>query len=268
MDIFSLTTITLFLFVIIGSYLLFTNSIEGRAKMVLIVVVLIVFIYIFINLPIFNSYTESVSSPQDASKETIMTTYDYTATSYSLSTWIYINDWSSKLGQTKFICKRSFTTPNALEHNPSIALDTNQNNLIIKFHTNSNATSQSPSELKTITIPNISIQKWVNIVTCFGDNKVDTYINGKLTNTHVTNFPQYVPILPTPPPIVWTPAGNSYTGYISNSRYYARFLSPQEVWEIYKGGFSNNMLGNYLNQYNAAFVFSKNQMPIQTINLM
>jgi hypothetical protein len=266
MDVFSFTTIILFLFVIIGAYLLFTNSIEGRAKIVLIIVVLIVFIYIFINLPIFNSYSEATSSPQTASKQVSLAKYDVATTSYSLSTWIYINDWSTNLGKSKIICQRSY--PNAV-HNPTIALDTNKNNLTIKFNTYQDL-SQKAGTLQSISIPDIAIQKWVNIVTCFGDNKVDTYINGKLVNTFVTQFPQYLPKMDAAlvPPIIWTPTNQSFAGYISNSRYYARFLSPQEVWEIYKGGFSNNMLGNFLSQYNATFVFSKNQTPIQTINIM
>ena len=269
MDVTAFTTIILFLFVIIGAYLIFTNSIEGRAKIVLIIVVLIVFIYIFINLPIFNSYSEVTSSPASASIQTIQDKYDSTpTTSYSLSTWIYINDWATSLGNKKVICQRSYTNaPN----NPTLYLDTNKNNLIIKCNTfNTATTSNAPTE-EIITIPDISIQKWVHIVTCFGDNKVDTYINGKLVNTHVTNNPQYVPAAVAPavmPPFTWTPTGQTYSGYISNSRYYARFLTPQEVWDIYKKGFSNNMLGSFLSQYNATFVFSKNQKTIQTIPLM
>lgn len=215
------------------------------------------------NLPIFQSYSEATKSPTSAGKQVIQSKYDSTSTSYSISSWIYINDWSTNLGLTKIICTRSYTNAT---NNPTIALDTNQNNLVIKFNTYDGT---SPAE-KMIKIPDIPIQKWVNIVTCFGDNKVDTYINGKLVNTFVTEHPQYLPQMTdaTKPSITWTPTGQSFSGYISNTRYYGRFLSPQEVWEIYKGGFSNNMLGNYLSQYNAAFIFSKNQMPIQTINLM
>ena len=267
MDVTAFTTIILFLFVIIGAYLIFTNSIEGRAKIVLIIVVLIVFIYIFINLPIFNSYSEVTSTPTTAGIQVALDKYDATSTSYSLSTWIYINDWATSLGKDKIICQRSY--PSAT-NNPTILLDKNQNNLIIKFNTYTDLVSKSASP-KSISVPDIPIQKWVNIITCFGDNKVDTYINGKLVNTFVTNTPQYLPKMVAPavnPSFIWTPTGQSYAGYISNSRYYARFLTPQEVWDIYTKGFSNNMLGSFLSQYNASFTFSKNQKPIQTFNIM
>ena len=269
MDVTAFTTIILFLFVIIGAYLIFTNSIEGRAKIVLIIVVLIVFIYIFINLPIFNSYSEVTSSPAAASIQVIQDKYDETpTTSYSLSTWIYISDWVTSLGNDKIICRRSYS--NATD-NPTLLLDKTENRLKIKFNTYSSNSVSSTASLQNISVPDIPIQKWVHIITCFGDNKVDTYINGKLVNTFVTQFPQYIPATVSPnvmPPFTWTPTGQTYSGYISNSRYYARFLTPQEVWDIYKKGFSNNMLGSFLSQYNAAFVFSKNQKPIQTLNLM
>ena len=266
MDVTAFTTIILFLFVIIGAYLIFTNSIEGRAKIVLIIVVLIVFIYIFINLPIFNSYSEVTSSPAATSIQVIQDKYDETpTTSYSLSTWIYISDWATSLGNDKIICTRTYS---GVTDNPTLLLDKNQNILKIKFSTNPDTSQTSTNTSNTISVPDIPIQKWVHIVTCFGDNKVDTYINGKLVNTYVTQFPQYVPLVTTLPPFTWTPTGQTYSGYISNSRYYARFLTPQEVWDIYKKGFSNNMLGSFLSQYNAAFVFSKNQKPIQTIPLM
>jgi len=283
MDIYSFTTIILFLFVIIGAYLLFTNSIEGRAKLVLVVAVFIVFVYILMNLPIFNSYSEVAASPTTTVTAIEDSAYNYSvSSSYSLSTWIYVNDWNTGLGSPKYICTRTLSdAPN----NPSLYLDTNTNDLKILFNISGSTSNAAVGVQKPITVKNIPIQKWVNIVVCFGDNSVDTYINGKLVQTTVIDSPPYHPTLASTPTLTWVPkptavaavsgtnktalvAGNSYSGYISNSRYYSRFLSPQEVWEIYKGGFSNNMLGNFLNQYNASFVFSKNQTPLTTINIM
>ena len=114
---------------------------------------------------------------------------------------------------------------------------------------------------ENFSIDNIGIQKWINIVVCFGDNKIDTYINGKLEKSTVTDTPQYVlsDEASSLQPFTFTPNNSTYTGYISNTRYYPKFLSPQEVWDLYKAGFSNNLLGNFLNQYNASFTFYENQ---------
>jgi hypothetical protein len=111
--------------------------------------------------------------------------------------------------------------------------------------------------LETIRIPEISIQKWVNIVVSFGDNTVDTYINGKLVDSHVsTGTVQHVSTEADDTTMTW----GGFTGYISSSRYYPTFLTPQEAWSIYSGGFSDNLMGNFLNQYNAKFTFTQNQV--------
>jgi hypothetical protein len=118
---------------------------------------------------------------------------------------------------------------------------------------------------ETITIKEISIQKWVNIVITFGDNTVDTYINGKLVDSHVsTGSVQRVSNVASDSTLSW----GGFTGYISSSRYYPTFLSPQEAWSIYKEGFSDNLLGNFLNQYNAKFTFTQNQVEKASFNII
>ena len=249
MDFTSFTTIILVLFLIIGGYLVFTNQIEGRAKMILIVALLIVFIVIFINLPMFKSYSEFVSSPLDATQPFTIPGTSYTnSTSYSISSWIYINDWNTHLGRKKVILQRI----NGTKPNPSFALDEFENNLTIKFQ--EIATTNNTPVLKTITIPNISIQKWVNITSCFGDKTVDTYINGKLVNTFVTDNPQNISMTSQPVDINITPDGG-FAGSISNVRYYNIFLTPQQVWDIYNSGVNSS----FLNQFNASFTFYQNQ---------
>ena len=254
MDTSSFTTIIFILFGVIGAYLIFTNQIEGRAKIVMIIAILIVFIVIFMNLSMFKSYSEGSDSPKDATIATQITSYT-PSVSYSISIWMYINDWNDMLGQPKNICNR--VTNNG--KSPNIYLDSYKNQVKIGYITVPNDGSSFNLDPE-ITIPDISIQKWVNLVVCFDSNKIDSYVNGKLVNTTIPSNPQYMPTNITTtnllPPFNF---GNGFTGYLSNTRYYSRFLSPQEVWTIYSGGFSNNLLGNFLNQYNAAFIFYENQ---------
>ena len=430
MDILSFTTIIVMLFLIIGAYLIFTNQVEGRAKIIIIVAVFICFLYIFMNLNMFKSYTETKSSPVDASTKQTVSKVDTTSTSFSLTTWIYITDWDS--GNDKTL----FSMTNGIANNPTITIGPNNNELVIQYYTepstaeiddwsasrllpglfkaytdartawitasnnertttgnyvvessvdqptglvtdaqnptvalknitdaafvtlknarrafdggttgengylttvttshgdrsngttyNTNLTPSSQSvststpptnsklfasvadtvnsialsesnalagggkledtrtlsnnqgswsitnntpskSLETIKIKDISIQKWVNIVVSFGDNTVDTYINGKLVDSHVsTGSVQVVTITAANSTLSW----GGFTGYISSSRYYPRFLTPQEAWDIYKAGFSDNMLGNFLNQYNAKFTFSQNQVEKASFNII
>jgi len=470
MDILSFTTIILLLFIIVGAYLIVTNQTEGREKIILIVAVLISLIYIFMNLGIFNSYTETNSIPVNAYNIKKLTTVDTTSSSFSLSTWMYISEWDYGSKKTLF----SMTNDKGI-YNPSIILAPSTNDLIIKYYTSpsntditnkssietartnkniaktnleaalqryktakyafinaSNAEIDTPTpqttaatltaideliasrkaydggsttnyddftpnsnnyqtvygkgiknidatkisayvkeysakngtlfsntmlfetfkdltantiterdsesvtivditmpipndalyryndydniaagiiyneraftkvnyityltdkhayyntsslynyvtklstlksltlnttenvignySLEKITIKDISIQNWVNVVVSFGDNKVNTHINGKLVDSHVSAGSAQV---------VTTTAKNStlswggYTGYISASRYYPRFLTIREALNIYKEGFSDNLMGDFLNQYNAKITFSKNQI--------
>ena len=249
MDILSFTTIIVVLFIIIGGYLIFTNQIEGRPKIIIIVAVFICFIYIFMNLNMFKSYTEATSSPTEANTMQTVTGVDTTSTSFSLSTWIYITDWNPGISKTIF---------SGTDNCPTLTLDSTINNLIINY-----TTSESTSE--SITIKDISIQKWVNIVICFGDNNVDSYINGKLVDSHINNGSvQLVSSVADNTTLSW----GGFTGYISSSRYYPTFLSPQEVWDIYAAGFSSNLLGNFLNQYNATFTFSQNHVEKASFNII
>jgi hypothetical protein len=116
--------------------------------------------------------------------------------------------------------------------------------------------------MNTVHVKNISIQKWVNITVCFGDSNVDTYINGKLINTYVTMSSQhYQPNSSSSPeyknsPFEITP-DDGFDGYISQVRYYNRFLTPQDAWNIYKSGVNSN----FLNQYSAKFTFYNQQTP-------
>ena len=269
MDLFSLTTITVVLFLIIGAYILLTGQIEGRGKIVLIVAVLVAFIIIFLNLSIFKSYSEKNTYPlSTADKVEDITNYENSST-YSLSMWIFVNDWNQKLGIKKIICSRNLGI-NLLQ--PEIYLDQNRNSLKIDYYTNSiNAASIAPiKSTNPIEVNNIGIQKWNCIVVCFGDNKIDTYVNGKLEKSTLTNNIQFSnpSVKSEAIPFKFCPTDNTYNGYISATRYYPKFLSPQEVWEIYKQGFSNNLLGNFLNQYNARFTFTKDSKVLADIPLI
>ena len=268
MDFTSLTTIILVTFLIIGSYLIFTNQIEGRSKMILIVALLIIFI-ILISLPMFQSYTTLVSSPQDA-----MTTYSIPASSftgtnlsnYSLSSWIYVNDWNVNYGQ-----KKNIITSN--DGICGIQLDEYDNNLTITFNTYGDSASITHTS-QSIHITNVSIQKWVNITVCFGDNTVDTYINGKLVNSFVTNGTQYV-TSPNPgytigmmPSVGGNAAVSGFNGSLSNVRYYGKLLTPQDAWDIYNAGFGKNMFSSFLNQYGAKFTFYKSGAEIGRMSIL
>jgi hypothetical protein len=249
----SFSAILISLIIIVGGYLVFSDSVQGRAKLILIVFVGILGIYLLVNLPIFKSYTEILDSPKPATTPTIVqgSKLPVSSTAYSISTWIYVTDWNYGFGKQKTILQmpRSTDTP------MNLSLDSYDNNLIITYPVNTN----SKPVKETITVHNINIQKWVNIIVCFDSNKTDTYINGKLVDSHINSGVIYTPITQTD---LTVGSASGFSGSISNTRYYSKVLSPQEVWNIYRAGFSSNLLGNFLNRYNASFTFYQDQQVV------
>jgi hypothetical protein len=266
MNLLSFTAFILLLILSVGSYLVLADEVSGTIKMVLIVFLFFVGIYFLINLSFFKSYYEIKDTPMDASS-----TYVYPATkfsavdqTYSLSTWIYIDDWNNNFGAIKNIL--DFQRNGA--QSTKFLLDKYENNLLIEYDVYQNATSVQTVTQK-VKIPNINIQKWVCITACFNTNNTDTYINGKLIDTDVHNFPIYNPpnsitnkgalILAKSP---------GFSGKIGLTRYYGKILTPQDAWNIYKEGPTTNLLGSMLNRYNASFKFYQDNKEIQEIYLM
>uniref|UniRef100_A0A6C0EUN6 Uncharacterized protein n=1 Tax=viral metagenome TaxID=1070528 RepID=A0A6C0EUN6_9ZZZZ len=250
-------TFSMILFILvatIGSYLVLTDAVEGRAKMILIVVIAIIIIMLILNLGLFSSSKKIVDSPVAGNSVVKpLSKYNYTA-SYSLSTWIYVNDWNLYNGTNKDIISRKLDGVNS---NPGLYLDPYENQLNIEIQV-----GQTSPTTQTINVPNINTQKWVNITCCFDDSHVDTYLNGKLVKTYIPANVLYYPTLEadsTKLDFNILPNKRGFSGFLSNTSYYDYFLSPQDSWNIYQKGFSSNMLGNYLNKYNASFTFYKDQ---------
>ena len=267
MDTGTFSMILFVLIAIVGGYLIFTEAVEGRAKMILIVFIAIITIMLILNLGLFSNSKKIVDSPINATKGDVdsLTKYKYT-NSFSLSTWIYVNDWNLFNGSDKNIIKR---TLGGFNH-PRIYLDKYENQL------NIDVTIHNPTMTgfiaNTIKIPNINTQKWVNVTCCFSDSNIDTYINGKLVDTYIpTNSLYFDATLKTDDKQLAfniLPNGQGFSGYLSKTDYYATFLTPQDAWNIYKKGYSSNMLGNYLNKFNASFTFYRDQTQVGQFYIM
>ena len=101
MDTGTFSMIIFGLIIIIGGYLIMSNSIEGRPKIILIVVIGIITIALIVNMGLFSGYNKILDSPVSATtKITPLTKYNYTS-NYSLSTWIYVSDWNTFNGSPK-----------------------------------------------------------------------------------------------------------------------------------------------------------------------
>jgi len=249
MEISSFTSILLVIIFIIAIYFVLTDQVTGTTKIILIVFILVLGLLLASSLSMFKTYNQILDSPKPANAEFAYSGLPIPTASFSLSTWIYIDDWNTEFGAEKNVI--SLDRPGASP--TELILDKNDNNLLIRYDIYDGQVGSTQLSRQTITIQNIPIQKWVNIVVCFDANATDTYINGKLIDTQLNATPLFTP--KTSDKLYLCKGNKGFSGSISNSRYYGRFLSPQEVWDIYKAGFSDNLLGNLLNRYKANFTF-------------
>ena len=266
MDTGTFSMIIIGLLIIIGGYLIFTDAVEGRAKIILIVVIGILSIMLILNTGLFSDHKKILDSPVIASNKIdplLGTKYKYTS-NYSMTTWIYVNDWNKFNGEDKNIIVRTLNGNSS----PRLYLDRYENQLNIDFCTGNDTTGVVK---KTINIPNINTQKWVNITCCFSNTNIDTYINGKLVDTTIPGNNLYYPTIEADSEQLKfkvCPDSKGFSGFISNTFYYPEILTPQKAWDIYKKGFSSNMLGNLLNKYNAKFTFYDNQNEVAKFYIM
>jgi hypothetical protein len=266
MNLLSFTAFIILLILFVGFYLVSMDQVSGTIKLVLIVFLFFLGIYFLINLSFFKSYYEIKDTPIDASSSFVYPADKFSSIdqTYTLSTWIYIDDWNSNFGLYKNILDFQRNGANSTK----IMLDQYENNLIIQYDVYLNAASIQTS-VQTITIPNINIQKWVCITTCFNTNNTDTYINGKLMDTDVHAYPIFnPPSQDDQKGSLILAKDNGFSGKIGLTRYYGRILSPQDAWNIYKAGPTTNFFGSFLNRYNASFIFYQDNKEVQKLSLM
>lgn len=130
MRLFSLTGLLAVIIFIFALYKLFNN--ETRYKIIIIVFLFLFGFYIFNKLNIFRKNTSLINSIKDATTTTIIPKERiFTKGTYSLSMWLYIDDWNYKFGEKKEIIKR---TNSQGVTNPFIYLDPYENNIITEFY--------------------------------------------------------------------------------------------------------------------------------------
>ena len=102
-----LIQLLLLIILIVGVYLIFTNGVSGRNKLILIVFLVVIGIYLFNKLPFLRGYNEVIENPVDAKIAYTITSDKLKKSNgdFSISSWIYINDWNEKYGQEKIILK-------------------------------------------------------------------------------------------------------------------------------------------------------------------
>jgi len=168
---------------------------------------------------------------------------------FTFSVWIYVDNWQYKYSKPKVIFRRSNSNSNTLS--PSVSLAPSTNDLDLSLTTVS-------GNVDNWSVQNIPIQKWCNIIIATNNRTVDTYIDGKLVNTHVLSG---VPKMDKNADIELTPE-KGFSGATSKFRYFSRTISPREAYEIYREGPGGNALTDLFNKYKLKMSFMKDNEEI------
>lgn len=185
----------------------------------------------------------------------------YEGGEFSISTWIYINNWSYRRGYNKSILRIGGSSFDSIR----IYLGGYKPKLMVRLHTvdkgspmtleNSPDGAQSESlEVATLNatfnvqqmeaglldkpslsgcdLPEVDLQRWVNITVSVNGKTVDVYLDGKLARSCV--LPNYFKV------------DSSYTGYllsnggfggqIANTMMYDAAMNPEMVYKNYIAG--------------------------------
>ena len=184
---------------------------------------------------------QMVIFPQDPSLNNARTIYrSVNATDgieFTWSVWIYIDDLQYLNGQYRHIF-----------HKGNSQLDSNGKNfpnnapgLYIAPHTNSLVViMNSYNEInEEITIPNIPLNKWINVMIRCQNNKLNVYINGTITrSTELNGVPKqnYGDI--------YCCSNGGYDGFLSNLWYYNYALGTAKINQIVNAGPNTRIVGS------------------------
>jgi hypothetical protein len=198
--------------------------------------------------------SQMIVFPQDPSNNGAVTIYrSVNATDgleFTWSVWVFINNLyeSGVAGQYRHVFHKGNSDLNSNGVNfpnnaPGLYIAPNTNNLIVMMNTFDNINEE-------ITIPDIPISKWVNVIIRCENTTLDIYINGTIIRSlelHGVPKQNYGD--------VYVAMNGGFNGYISNLWYYNYGLGTAAIQSIASKGPNTQMVGsNGMNQKNADYL--------------
>lgn len=207
---------------------------------------------------------ENSSIPITVQSDKLPTLFD--GGEFTVSLWIYINNWSHQAGYNKSILTLGGTQFDTMR----IYLNPYKPKLSIRFHTKDtgsvtttgSATGSQASQASSSTdsldttgrdgifkfktsessllattaacdLPEIDMQRWVNLVVSVNGRTVDVYLDGKLSRSCV--LPSYIKVDPSGYSALALGYGG-FGGQIANVVMYDAALNPERVYKQYMAG--------------------------------
>lgn len=225
---------------------------NGAAK-VIIAVIIIVLVITLIKYMASDANTltglAAADTVQKIDASSLDTGTNAAASNYTYSIWFYIDDWNYRYGEQKVIFGRMSTDTVVKQPCPVVSLGREVNNLdvAVSVYPGDDATGGADGEMviQTCSVPNVPIQRWVNLIVSAYGRVLDIYLDGKLVKTCVMQNVSYV----SSGSAVYVTPNNGFSGFTAKFQYWSDSCSPQKAWNIYKAGYGNNWLGNIFGKY-------------------
>jgi hypothetical protein len=178
--------------------------------------------------------------PQDPSNNSAVTIYrsvnETDGLEFTWSTWIFIDNIDTKSGMFKHIFskgnsnigKKGMIEPN---NAPGLYIAPNTNALVVVMNTYNVINEE-------ITIPDIPLNKWVNVIIRCQNTNLDVYINGTISRSvNLVGVPKqnYGD--------VYVGMNGGFDGYISNLWYYNYALGTADIQNLVNKGPNTKMIG-------------------------
>ena len=185
--------------------------------------------------------TQQIVFEQDPSSNGAVTIYrsvDATdGLEFTWSTWIYINNLQTNAGKFKHVFSKgnSDLTPNGLvqpNNAPGLYIAPDTNALVVIMNTYDVINEE-------ILIPDIPLNKWVNVIIRCQNTTLDIYINGTIARS--------INLLGVPKQNygdVYVAMNGGFDGYISNLWYYNYALGTSAIQNVVNSGPNTKMIGS------------------------
>ena len=236
----------------------FLRSNSLVAKIAFLLLVIVAFMFFFkVGIQLLSWYFDSSDSPhlidgmvdakqmlvfsQDPSSGNRATIYrsvnENKGIEFTWSVWVYIENLQYLEGRYKHVFYKgnSNLEENGLNfpnNSPGLYIAPNTNALVVMMNTYNVINEE-------ITIPDIPMNKWVNVIIRCQNNTLDVYINGSIIKSHnlhgvpKQNYGD-----------VYVATNGGFDGYISNLWYYNYALGISEIQKLVKNGPNTNMKGS------------------------
>jgi hypothetical protein len=155
---------------------------------------------------------------------------------FTWSVWIFMNSMTTTNTYKHVFSKGNYTIGSngmmAPNNAPGLYIAPNKNTLIVVMNTYNVINEE-------ISIPNIPINKWINVIIRCQNNTLDVYINGTISRSiNLVGVPKqnYGN--------VYVGANGGFDGYVSNLWYYNYGLGTSAIQKLVENGPNTKMIGS------------------------